>query len=193
MPRPGVLSTSIVPPRRSTNCLTMYRPSPTPPRRRVGAVSTWRNMSKMTGSWSGAMPIPVSLTSNRSWSACGRTCTVTVPSSVNLRALLTRLRTTSATLARSVVTVPDATTGTHSRRTCGGRGRPSVLASSAARSASSETGATSTIPQPTSKRPTCSVASISSSSSRLRASSRSTRSRCSRESRPAASSRSISV
>src|SRR6266850_1317006 len=62
LPRPGVLSTSIVPPRRSTSRFTMCSPSPTPPKRRVEEPSTWRNISKITGMSPGLMPIPVSRT-----------------------------------------------------------------------------------------------------------------------------------
>ena len=61
-PRDGRLSTSISPWTSRHRCLTSDRPSPEPPWRRVLEPSTWRNSSKMWGSASGGMPMPVSAT-----------------------------------------------------------------------------------------------------------------------------------
>jgi hypothetical protein len=125
-PSPTVLATSTVPPRSVTSRCTMCRPSPTPPKRRESEPSTWRNISKMTGSASGGIPTPVSATTSVSVSArhCART--VTLPACVNLSALPTRFLRIVFTFARSVRTgaptctshtsvTPAATSGSTSR------------------------------------------------------------------------------
>src|SRR5437899_3195811 len=128
-------------------------------------------MSKMIGRCSAPMPTPVSLTSITRASFCTVRRTRTCPSLVNLKALLTRLRTTSDTLVRSVMMRWPRSSGvSHSKATPGARGRPAVLARSAWRRSLNGTAETSTMSRPASRRPTCSVASISSSSSRPRAS-----------------------
>src|SRR3989442_1416840 len=93
-------------------------------------------MSKMIGRCSAPMPTPVSLTSITRASFCTVRRTRTCPSLVNLKALLTRLRTTSETLARSVMMRWARSSGvSHSKATPGARGRPAVLACSALRRA----------------------------------------------------------
>ena len=63
-PRPGPsLAARIVPPWRSTTALAIERPSPSPPNCRVIAGSPCSNGSKMCGSASGSIPLPVSRTS----------------------------------------------------------------------------------------------------------------------------------
>ena len=51
-----------VPPCISTRFFTSVRPMPSPPCERVAAWSTCTNRSKILGSMSGAMPMPVSRT-----------------------------------------------------------------------------------------------------------------------------------
>src|SRR5438093_1179496 len=86
-PRPGSVSTLTLPPSSSTRRLTMWRPSPTPPNRRVEEPSAWRNIS---GRSAAAMPMPVSRTSNVSRPLARAAVTSTLPAGVNLRALPTR-------------------------------------------------------------------------------------------------------
>jgi hypothetical protein len=83
----------------------MWRPRPTPPKRRVDELSTWRNMSKITGTSAGAMPIPVSRTASVSRPASTAARTSTLPFVVNLSALPTRFLTIVFTFMRSVTTV----------------------------------------------------------------------------------------
>ena len=91
LPRPGSLSTSMVPPRSSTRRLQIASPSPVPPKRRVVEASTWEKGWNRRMRLSAGMPIPLSWTEKCSMSACRRTSTWTSPSAVNLTALLTRL------------------------------------------------------------------------------------------------------
>ena len=58
---PGLLARTL-PPCISTSCLTIDRPSPRPPCRRVVEPSAWRNRSKTNGRNSGLIPMPVSVT-----------------------------------------------------------------------------------------------------------------------------------
>src|SRR5947209_5867286 len=163
-PRPRWLWTPIVPPSRSTSRFTMYRPSPTPPKRRVEEPSAWRNMTKMTGRSDAAMPMPLSRTSSVRSPFAEVALTSTVPAGVNLSALPTRFlrivfsltasvgtgRTPSSFRQRS--TTPSATIASSSR--------PSSL-----KSASTFTRPTATSSRPLSNRPRSSVALIRSSSS----------------------------
>ena len=50
---------------RVDQLLQMARPRPVPPKRRVVEESAWENGSNSRRAVSGAMPMPVSLTSNR--------------------------------------------------------------------------------------------------------------------------------
>ena len=107
LPRPGSLSTWISPPISRAISRLMDRPSPVPPNLRLIVPSACWNASKMVRSCSGAMPMPVSVTSkattcsaavsggfvNRSSPAC-RIASVTWPAVVNLTALESRLRST---------------------------------------------------------------------------------------------------
>ena len=82
----------------------MLSPRPTPPVRRVLLSPSWWKASKIDARSSAAMPVPVSVTSivTRPGSAPGRADIETIPSSVNLTPLSTRLRTISCSLIRSV-------------------------------------------------------------------------------------------
>ena len=97
LPRPGSLSTVIVPPIRATRRAAIDRPSPVPPYLRVVEVSSCSKARKIFSCLSGGMPMPVSLTANRTPTSSGAgspatsTRTTTSPSSVNLMALPTRL------------------------------------------------------------------------------------------------------
>ena len=66
------LSTPTRPPISSASSLTIARPRPLPPWRRVLEASTWVKASNTESNWSGAMPMPVSRTSKRSRTACRR-------------------------------------------------------------------------------------------------------------------------
>ena len=66
VPAPFWLCTEMVPPIRSTSCLEMVRPSPVPPYLRAVSEPAWVNDSKICSTYSGAMPMPVSLISKRS-------------------------------------------------------------------------------------------------------------------------------
>ena len=63
LPRPGALSTPIRPPISSTSRAAMLSPSPLPSKRRAVDGSACSNGAKMRARSSGAMPMPVSLTS----------------------------------------------------------------------------------------------------------------------------------
>ena len=88
----------------SINCTserTIDRPSPVPPKRRVVEASAWENGAKISACCSGAMPIPVSRTSKHRLEAAApaaagaaRTIRSTLPRSVNLIALASRLPST---------------------------------------------------------------------------------------------------
>ncbi len=63
LPLPGPsLRADTVPPWRSTRLRTIVRPMPRPPCERSSACRSWTNRSKMRGSTSGEMPMPVSRT-----------------------------------------------------------------------------------------------------------------------------------
>lgn len=97
LPLPGVLSTPILPPISCTSSFEIARPRPVPPKRRVVEVSACENGSNSVGSASGSMPMPVSATSKRSTAAPSSparstaACATISPSSVNFRALPSRL------------------------------------------------------------------------------------------------------
>ncbi len=74
----------------------MASPRPVPPKRRVIDASACENGANMRCSRAGSMPMPVSRTTKRSWAwpasrPASSTSTDTVPTSVNLMALPTRL------------------------------------------------------------------------------------------------------
>src|SRR6266540_2143982 len=93
LPTPGSLVKLSLPPSSSTNRWQMCRPSPVPSRWRLWPESTCSNARKIRGWSSGGMPMPVSATSMRTMSSSGgRTVSATAPRSVNLIALLARLR-----------------------------------------------------------------------------------------------------
>ena len=71
-PRPGWLSTPMVPPINSTSCLQMARPRPVPPYWRVVEESTWEKLLNRRARRSGAMPMPESLTAKRRMVCCSR-------------------------------------------------------------------------------------------------------------------------
>ena len=103
VPWPAVLSTSTCPRRRSARRLTIYRPSPVPP---WPDPPTCRKSSKIASVESASMPHPVSRTSKRTLRGSRGdrlTRTSTLPVSVNLKALLTRLFRISRTFSRSVL------------------------------------------------------------------------------------------
>ncbi len=64
LPRPSWLSTQIRPPISSINRLAMASPNPVPPYFPVIEGSACVNFSKIVNCFSGAIPIPVSLTEN---------------------------------------------------------------------------------------------------------------------------------
>ena len=95
-PAPCSLCRPISPPISSTSCFEMARPRPVPPKRRVVEASACVNASNREPALSGAMPMPVSRTANRSVTASAAsetrlTVTAISPCSVNLTALPTRL------------------------------------------------------------------------------------------------------
>ncbi len=65
-PAPGSLVTATCPPMSSTSCRTMESPSPVPPKWRVVDASACSKGSNRREIVSGAMPMPVSRTSNPS-------------------------------------------------------------------------------------------------------------------------------
>ena len=65
LPRPGSLSTVILPPIRATSRAAMVRPRPVPPYLRVVEVSSCSKARKIVSCLSGGMPMPVSRTVNR--------------------------------------------------------------------------------------------------------------------------------
>ena len=69
-PSSSRLSTPTRPPISSASSLTIARPRPLPPWRRVLDASTWVNASNTESNWSSAMPMPVSRTSKRSRTPC---------------------------------------------------------------------------------------------------------------------------
>ena len=98
-PWPGCESTPIWPDIRSMMRLQITRPRPVPPYRRVVEASAWLKALNRPPAFSGAMPMPVSLTSKRStwcWrvSDFGLTESVTEPLAVNFMALPSRLLST---------------------------------------------------------------------------------------------------
>ncbi len=58
----------------STSCLTIARPRPVPPNRRVVESSAWMNGSNICSSRSASMPMPVSRTSKRTLVSGRRSC-----------------------------------------------------------------------------------------------------------------------
>ena len=95
-PLPWTESTPMRPPISVTMRLQIASPRPVPPKVRVVEASACENAWNNWLAASGAMPMPVSRTSKRNWlrvrvSPVWLMCTVTLPRSVNLIALLTRL------------------------------------------------------------------------------------------------------
>ena len=99
------LAAVIWPPCISTNFLTIVRPMPKPPSARAEEWSTWLKRSNVSGSFSGGMRIPESLTrmttSVPSFSDEGR---MVPPSSLYLAALFSRLTTTCSRRVKSAST-----------------------------------------------------------------------------------------
>ena len=105
LPTPISLSTPISPPCSVTSWRQIARPSPVPPKLSRIVSSAWEKASKMRPRASGAMPMPVSLTSKRTMSPPAlRTWIETVPSAVNLTALAARLTRTSSRWRRPPLT-----------------------------------------------------------------------------------------
>ena len=97
LPTPGSVSTPMSPSMRATSCRAVARPRPAPPYWRVLEESPWEKASKSPARTESVIPIPVSLTSNRSparpWaSPTSRTRRVISPAEVNFTALLARLK-----------------------------------------------------------------------------------------------------
>ena len=95
-PLPGVESTPMRPPIRVMMRLQIASPRPVPPKVRVVEASACEKAWNSCSAASVEMPMPVSRTSKRSWlrvrvSPRRLMCTLTLPRSVNLIALLTRL------------------------------------------------------------------------------------------------------
>ena len=94
-PTPGVLSTAMLPPRRWQSRRLIASPRPVPPYRRVVELSAWLNSSNTLAICSAVMPMPLSATVKVNQAPSGRsrsTVSATSPFSVNLQALLSRLR-----------------------------------------------------------------------------------------------------
>ena len=105
-PAPGSDDTAIVPPSSRGQLRLIDRPRPVPPYLRLVVPSACWNASKIIASLSPGMPMPVSRTANATteralssagtpWSVPGGArpiCSVTLPASVNLTALDSRLR-----------------------------------------------------------------------------------------------------
>jgi hypothetical protein len=106
VPTPGALSTAIAPPWRRTSSWTRARPMPVPSWVRARAPSTRWKRSKMCGSWSAAMPVPVSRTTSRAAAPTWSRVTEIPPRSVNLNAFDSRLRTIFSHRSRSTWTGP---------------------------------------------------------------------------------------
>ncbi len=95
-PLPGALARPISPPIIVTRRRQIARPSPVPPKRRVVELSDCVNDSNTLACASGAMPTPVSSTSQRSLiaspsPAINPSRSATLPRSVNFTALPSRL------------------------------------------------------------------------------------------------------
>ena len=104
LPRPGPsLAAATVPPCISTSPLTSASPIPSPPVLRSMLRSTWENMSKMWGSDSAGMPIPVSLHRHHHLAApsARRPARCARRGSVYLALLVSRLPNTWASRVRS--------------------------------------------------------------------------------------------
>ena len=99
LPLPGLLSIAIWPRIRWTNRWLITRPRPVPPNLRVIEPSAWVKAWKSWSMTSCSIPVPVSVTWKRKPMVSSTTSqtvaeTVTLPHSVNLIALLTRLNNT---------------------------------------------------------------------------------------------------
>ncbi|MCG3168715.1 MAG: hypothetical protein CALGDGBN_00214 [Pseudomonadales bacterium] len=94
LPRPGSLAASMPPPSKVQNSRHSASPRPVPPYFLVVEESACTKASKTLCNCSVVMPMPVSRTRSRSQSRPPRTngaiSSVTVPSAVNLQALLSR-------------------------------------------------------------------------------------------------------
>ncbi|MBK6400881.1 MAG: hypothetical protein IPF74_02495 [Rhodocyclaceae bacterium] len=97
-PWPGTLAARMSPCISRTRSCTIARPSPLPPKRRLMELSACRNGEKMSPSAAASMPMPLSRTSISRRVApptsVARQRMLTLPFSVNLTALFTRLVTT---------------------------------------------------------------------------------------------------
>ncbi len=94
VPCPNSLVATMSPPIARAKPRLIVSPSPVPPKRRVVEASAWTKGSKIDSSLSAGMPMPLSLTSIRysaGSAASRRSTTRTLPRSVNLIALPTRL------------------------------------------------------------------------------------------------------
>ena len=116
-PLPG-LSAATSPPCRSTRCLTIARPRPSPPWARFRLESACRKRSKTWGRNSGAIPSPVSLTRTRTRAPSRATSTVTrPPRGVNFTALARRFHATCWSLSASAHVQIDASSAERARAT----------------------------------------------------------------------------
>ena len=110
VPTPASLVTVIVPPIISQNILLITRPRPVPPYFLAVDASACANALKRRPSCSGVMPIPVSRTVSSIQSTCPSVrrapASVTVPRSVNLLALESRLKSTCRTRVTSAWMIP---------------------------------------------------------------------------------------
>ena len=114
LPSPGVLSAVMNPPSSWAISRLIDRPSPVPPYLRLVVPSACWNAPKIDSSWCSAMPMPVSVTRNATAGPCARSgrgsrsgstgsmCSSTPPTSVNLTALDSRLRSTCRSRESSV-------------------------------------------------------------------------------------------
>ena len=131
LPLPGRLLAPASPPISVASLRVMARPSPVPPALRVLDRSACSKAPNSRGITSGAMPMPVSSTSKRSHtdaadSCCTRQRNVTLPRSVNLIALATKLvriwRTRSGS-PRTAAGTSSATESTKARPLASASGR----------------------------------------------------------------------
>ncbi len=107
LPWPSADLTLTSPPCKWAKLWVSAKPKPVPGKFRFKPLSNWRNGSNNKGSWSEAIPIPVSLTVKQMPSVCFVTINETSPAGVNLTALESRLsniclqRRSSATTIRA--------------------------------------------------------------------------------------------
>lgn len=138
LPSPGVLSAVMNPPSSCAISRLIDRPSPVPPYLRLVVPSACWNAPKIDSSWCSAMPMPVSATRKATAGPCARSgrgsrsgstrsmCSSITPTSVNLTALDSRLRSTCRSRESSVSSSagdPGATVIRKSRLRCDVIGR----------------------------------------------------------------------